>query len=305
MNTNLPASLTVRSCIELGAQQFRDANIFFGHGTDNADDEAFWLVFHALDLPFDAPDSTYDQVVEESKLTFIQQLFARRINERVPAAYLTGQGWFCGYSFAVNQHVLVPRSPIAELIVEYYQPWLAPSESSGALQVLDMCTGCGCIGIATALHMPNTQVDLSDISEEALLVASDNIARYNLSSRVTAIQSDIFSQLSNKQYDLIVTNPPYVDADDLASMPAEYHAEPAIALGSGIDGLDITRQLLQQAADYLAPQGVMIVEVGNSWENLEAAFPQVPFVWLEFASGGHGVFVVTREELLQYRQYFN
>lgn len=304
MNSPSLSPLTVRTCIEQGAQQFHDAGIFFGHGTDNANDEAFWLVFYALGLPFDAPESVYEKPLSSDELTTINGLFSRRITERVPAAYLTGEAWFCGYAFSVNEHVLVPRSPIAELIYGQYQPWLDDSSVESPIQILDMCTGCGCIGIATALALPDVVVDLSDISEQALTVASENIERHALQSRVTAIHSDLFTGLANKQYDLIVTNPPYVDARDLASMPAEYQAEPAIALGSGDDGLDITRQLLRQAADYLKPNGVMIVEVGNSWENLEAAYPQVPFVWLEFASGGHGVFVISRDELLEYRAQF-
>jgi ribosomal protein L3 glutamine methyltransferase len=294
---------TVQACIEYGAQQFDDADLFFGHGTDNAHDEAFWLVFFALSLPFDADEAVFSQSVSAEQWALIDALFLRRVSERVPAAYLTGEGWFCGYSFAVNEHVLVPRSPIAELIQYQFQPWLHTEPT----RILDMCTGCGCIGIATALSFaerPHLQVDISDISPDALSVASQNIARYQLNDRVTAVRSDVFSAMAGQQYDLIVTNPPYVDASDLAAMPAEYQAEPAIALGSGDDGLDITRRLLREAADYLSPEGIMIVEVGNSWENLEAAFPQVPFLWLEFESGGHGVFLIRRDELIQYQAEF-
>lgn len=296
--------VTVQACIEYGAQQFDRADLFFGHGTDNAQDEAFWLVFFALSLPFDADESVLTQAVSASQWESINHLFERRVTERVPAAYLTGEGWFCGYSFAVNEHVLVPRSPIAELIQQQYQPWLKAAPT----RILDMCTGCGCIGIATALWLsescPQLQVDISDISTQALAVANENIARYALADTVTAIHSDVFSGMAGKQYDLIVTNPPYVDAGDLATMPAEYQAEPAIALGSGDDGLDITRRLLREAAHYLSPEGIMIVEVGNSWENLEAAFPTVPFFWLAFESGGHGVFLIRRDELIQYQAEF-
>ncbi len=296
--------LTVRACIEHGAAQFHQAKLYFGHGTDNAEDEAFWLVFYVLSLPFDADESVFEQLFEQkvtpSQWAEIEALFLRRVTERVPAAYLTGEGWFCGYAFTVNEHVLVPRSPIAELIQQQFQPWLNQAPS----RVLDMCTGCGCIGIATALSLPNAQLDLSDISTQALAVAEQNIQRYDLAGRVTAIHSDVFSALAGQQYDLIVSNPPYVDANDLATMPAEYQAEPEIALGSGDDGLDITRRLLREAADYLTPQGLMIIEVGNSGENLESAFPSVPFLWLEFESGGHGVFLIRRDELLEYQADF-
>lgn len=291
---------TVRECIEYGTQQFLEAELFFGHGTDNAGDESFWLVFYALSLPFDADESVFERKITEQEWLGIQGLLARRVNERVPAAYLTGEAWFCGYSFQVNEHVLVPRSPIAELIQQQYQSWLASVKP----RILDLCTGCGCIGIATALSIPDAVVDLSDVSDQALIVAENNKQRYELGERVNTYRSDLFSALTGKKYDLIVTNPPYVDANDLAAMPAEYQAEPAIALGSGDDGLDITRRLLKEAANYLTPQGVMIVEVGNSGENLEEAFPKVPFLWLEFELGGHGVFLMTRDELIQYQAEF-
>lgn len=294
---------TVLACIESGAQRFTDADLFYGHGTDNAHDEAFWLVFFALSLPFDSDDSVFEQAVTETEWQTITLLFDRRVNERVPVAYLTGEGWFCGYPFTVNAHVLVPRSPIAELIQQSFQPWLSETPTT-PLRILDMCTGCGCIGIATALQFSEARVDLTDISTQAIQVAQDNVQRYDLASRVSVITSDVFAGLQGKQYDLIVTNPPYVDARDLASMPAEYHTEPAIALGSGDDGLDITRRLLREAADYLTPDGMMIVEVGNSWENLEAAFPSVPFLWIDFTKGGNGVFLIRRGELLQYHNEF-
>lgn len=294
---------TLAECIQCGAQQFEQADLFFGHGTDNAEDEALWLTFYALGLSFDSDESVLNGAITESQWQRVSALYARRINERVPAAYLTGEAWFCGYAFTVNEHVLVPRSPIAELIELHYQPWLSSSSHQSA-RILDMCTGCGCIGIATALYLPDAVVDLSDISTEALQVAQDNIQRYQVQDRVTAIQSDVFDGLAHRTYDLIVTNPPYVDKVDIDNMPAEYQAEPTIALGSGVDGLDITRRLLKEAAHYLNDNGVMIVEVGNSWENLEDAFPNVPFLWLEFASGGHGVFVISKQELIRYQAEF-
>jgi len=293
---------TIAEAIRYGAQQFTEAGVFFGHGTDNAEDEALWLVFYSLSLSFDCDESILQQPIHQDKWLSIKALFARRVSERIPAAYITGEAWFCGYPFEVNEHVLVPRSPIGELIEQQFQPWLMfDANNTPSPRVLDVCTGCGCIGIATALYMPNTRVDVSDISTEALVVARANVERYQLNDRVNVIESDLFSALPERSYDLIVTNPPYVDADDLAEMPAEFHAEPDIALGSGSDGLDITRRLLREAARYLTDDGILIVEVGNSWVNLEAAFPEVPFLWLAFESGGHGVFLMTRKELLQYQ----
>ena len=296
--------ITVQDCIAEGEQLFIEANLFFGHGTDNAADEAYWLVFFQLDLPWDSPASVMQQQVSTEQYQQIKQLFLRRVNERVPAAYLTGEAWFAGHPFTVNSDVLVPRSPIAELIHANYQPWLTVE----APRLLDLCTGSGCIGIASALHLPKAQVVLSDISTKALAVAQQNIARYALSERVQAVESDglnAFDPNSEEgQFDLIVSNPPYVDADDFASMPAEYHAEPELGLVSGADGLDFTRRLLREAADYLRPGGVLIVEVGNSWEALERAFPELPFLWLEFAEGGHGVFLMTRDELQRHRTLF-
>ncbi|MGS2717080.1 50S ribosomal protein L3 N(5)-glutamine methyltransferase [Eionea flava] len=303
---NTPPS-TIAECIDAGAIFFEQAQLFFGHGTDNAQDEALWLAFSALGLSFDVSAEVLNQPVSQAEWLRIESMYLRRVNERIPAAYIVGEAWFCGYVFTVNEHVLVPRSPIAELILSRYQPWLPvvdalPPQSS--LQVLDMCTGSGCIGIATALVFPDARVDLCDISTDALMVAEENIKRHQVSERVAVLESDVFDAIPEKPYDLIVANPPYVDKADIDSMPAEYQSEPAIALGSGDDGLDVTRRLLRQAATYLNDQGVLIVEVGNSWEHVETAFPQVPFMWLSFESGGHGVFVITRQELLDHAAAF-
>lgn len=302
---------TIAACIATGAALFEDAQLFFGHGTDNAEDEALWLTFYALDISFDADAEILNQAISDSAWQRVAALYHRRIKERIPAAYITGEAWFCGYVFSVNEHVLVPRSPIAELIEQYYQPWL-PAVDEASLKVLDMCTGSGCIGIATALAFPQARVDMCDISSDALSVAEENIERHGVGERVLLWESDVFDALpkpdkgmgSGRPYHLIIANPPYVDKADVANMPAEYQAEPAIALGSGDDGLDVTRRLLQQAAEYLTENGVMIVEVGNSWEHVEAAFPRVPFLWLSFESGGHGVFVITRQELLEHQAAF-
>lgn len=292
--------LTLRDYIRWGASRFNEAGLFFGHGTDNAWDEAVQLVMFAVHLPWDSNPEVLNARLCLDERKAILALFERRIFERIPAGHLIGEGYFAGLPFTINEHVLVPRSPIAELIEAEYQPWLRQEPQ----MVLDLCTGSGCIGIATALAFPYACVDLSDISSEAIAVAECNIERYELAERVRAVESDLFEGLTGQRYDLIVSNPPYVDAEDLAAMPAEYQNEPEIALGSGFDGLDFTRRLLSQAESFLTDDGVLIVEVGNSWVHLEEAFPRVPFTWLEFERGGHGVFMLTGEQLKQYRAEF-
>ncbi|MBB3059522.1 50S ribosomal protein L3 N(5)-glutamine methyltransferase [Microbulbifer rhizosphaerae] len=292
---------TVLDYIRWGTSRFNEAGLWFGHGTDNAWDEALLLVMHALHLPLDSkPEVLQARLTTEERREVIA-LLERRVDERLPAPYLTHEAWFCDIPFYVDSRVLVPRSPIGELIRGEFQPWL----QGEPLAVLDLCCGSGCIGIASAMAFSEARVDLSDISAEALEVAQININRHHLNQRVRAVQSDMFSGLEGCSYDLILCNPPYVDARDLAEMPAEYRAEPEIALGSGDDGLDFTRRLLREAVDHLQPEGLLVCEVGNSWEALEEAFPLVPFVWPELEQGGHGVFVIRREELLAYRKFFN
>lgn len=299
-----PCSL--RHVLEQGADNFEKAGVYFGHGTDNAWDEAVTLALHALKLSWDDPALEDPAGILERQLTgkqvrVVVDLFRRRISERLPAAYLTGKAIFAGLEFRVTTDVLIPRSPIAELIENGYSPWLPRAPET----VLDLCTGSGCIGIATALAFPEARVDLSDISRAALAVAEHNLLAFNLRDRVRALEGDLFSAVAGRRYDLIVCNPPYVDARDLAAMPAEYQAEPEIALGSGDDGLDFCRRLLREAPDYLTDEGCLIVEVGNSWEALEKAYPRVPFLWLDFARGGHGVFVLTAEDLERYGEEFH
>lgn len=285
---------SIRDFIRWGASRFGAERLYFGHGTDNAWDEAVQLVLHALHLPLQQSSRDWlDARLTEPEKQSIAQLFDRRISERLPAAYLTGEAWFAGLPFYVDSRVLVPRSPIAELIDAGFEPWLeAPPQ-----RVLDLCTGSGCIGIACAYLFPEAEVDLSDISLEALEVARTNIQRHELEQRVSIHCSDLFGALEARVYDLIVSNPPYVDARDLAAMPAEYHAEPELGLGSGDDGLAFTRRLLNEAATYLSEEGVLVVEVGNSQPALEAAFPELPFTWVEFERGGHGVFVLSARDL--------
>ena len=285
---------TLRDYIRWGASEFTRAKLYFGHGTDNAWDEAEQLVLHAINLT-----PPLDEEWLAARLTHVErarvvQNLRRRVDERIPAAYITGQAWFAGLPFIVDERVLVPRSPIGELIQQQFTPWLVNEPK----QILDLCTGSGCIGIACAYAFPDAEVQLSDISFDALEVAEENIQQHDLEERVFAMQSDLFTNLAGQKFDLIVSNPPYVDADDLASMPPEYHAEPEIGLGSGDDGLDFTRRLLREASNYLNDDGVLIVEVGNSWVALEETYPDVPFTWIEFARGGHGVFMLRKADLL-------
>lgn len=291
---------TLADWLRWGTSQLNKAGVFMGHGTDSASDEISHLAYHVMHLSLDNP-----LPIENCRLTKVERktlalLIQRRIEERLPVPYLTGEGWFCGLGFNVDSRVLVPRSPIGQLIEAEFSPWL---DECAPRRVLDLCTGSGCIGIATALTFPEAQVDLLDISVDALDVAVTNIARYELEERVRAVQSDLFENAEGR-FDLILSNPPYVDASDLASMPVEYHAEPALGLGSGVDGLDITRQILRQARQYLNDDGILIVEVGNSEVALQEAFPQVPFMWLEFEMGGNGVFMLTAEQLDEFADCF-
>lgn len=293
-------SVTVGDFIQWGADRFDAAGLFFGHGSDNPWDESLSLVLFSLSLPWDSDSKVLDRQLSDKEKQKISNLFDRRINEQIPAAYLTGEAWFAGFKFLVDSRVLVPRSPIAELIEAEFSPWLPDVPNN----ILDLCTGSGCIGIACAHYFPEANITLSDISVDALAVAEQNIVLHKLSGRVIAVESDLFGSLDKKTYDLIVSNPPYVDAEDLASMPKEYHHEPEIGLASGFDGLDFTRRLLRESVEHLSDNGVLIVEVGNSWEALEQAFPTVPFIWLEFERGGHGVFLLTAEELKAHSQEF-
>lgn len=284
---------TVRDFLRWTISRFNEHRLFFGHGTDNAWDEAVQLVMYALHLPADGDQRLLDaRLTGEEKRTLLTVL-EKRIVERLPTPYITGEAWFAGLPFYVDERVLIPRSPLAELIHQGFEPWLpAPPR-----RILDLCTGSGCIGIACAYAFAEADVVLSDISPDALDVADQNIARHEVGERVSAVESDLFAGLEGQRFDLIVSNPPYVDAEDFAALPQEYRHEPALALASGDDGLDFTRRLLTEAADHLTEQGILIVEVGNSWPALEAAYPALPFTWLEFEHGGHGVFLLSRADL--------
>ena len=292
--------LTVRDWIRWGSTEFSKADLFYGHGTDNPWDEAIQLVLWVTRMPWERLEHIVDTRLTGDEKQQLLDLYQQRIEQRLPAAYLTGTAYFAGLEFIVNRNVLVPRSPIAELIEQGFQPWLTEEP----LRILDLCTGSGCIGIACAVAFPGAMVDLSDISSEALEIATANVEKHELQDQVSVVQSDLFSRLDH-QYDLIVTNPPYVDAEDMKNLPQEFLVEPKLALESGDDGLDFTRRLLREAEEHLTENGLLVVEVGNSWLALEEAFPSVPFTWLELEQGGHGVFVMTKAQLCEFRADFH
>lgn len=293
---------TMVDLLRWATSRFNEHNVFFGHGTDNAWDEAVSLMLHTLYLPEQKDDTLLNaRLVEDEKLQFIA-LVQQRINERIPAAYLTNTARFAKLSFYVDQRVLVPRSPIAELIVKQFSPLI--TDAAQVHRVLDLCCGSACIAIACAYAFPNAEVDALDLSDDALEVAAINIDGHDLNDRVIPIKSNVFSGVEGQTYDLIVTNPPYVDAEDMANLPPEYGHEPQMGLGCGEDGLDIVRIILQQAADHLTDGGILVCEVGNSCIHVQNAFSDVPFTWLEFEYGGHGVFALTKTQLEQFQESF-
>lgn len=283
---------TPRDFMRWAVSQFHRAEVYFGHGTDNAWDEARYLVTHTLSLPWNVDDTWLDTRLLKSERKQLAQQLERRIEKRMPTAYLTGEAWFFGLPFKVDHRVLIPRSPIAELIENSFSPWLQVEPN----RILDLCCGSGCIGIACAYRYPEAEIVLGELSEDAIDVAQSNVQMHGLEEQVRVIQSDLFNNIQGR-FDLIVSNPPYVDAEDMASLPPEYKHEPQMALEAGDDGLDLVRRILKEAPHYLNDDGLLVVEVGNSWVNIEAAFPNVPFTWIEFERGGHGVFVLTRSEL--------
>lgn len=291
---------TLRDHIRWAVSRFHESELFFGHGTDNAWDEARQLVLGALHLPWEIADSYLDCRLEDDERDYLQGLLKQRIEDRVPTAYLLGEAWFCGMPFVVDERVLIPRSPIAELIGQHFEPWLPKTPA----RILDLCTGSGCIGIACAYAFPEAEVVLGDISFEALEVANQNIHRHDLEDRVYAVQGDGFAGLPKQRFDLIVSNPPYVDAEDFADMPVEYQHEPELGLACGEDGLNLVRRMLAEAADHLTEQGILIVEVGNSQVHVEALYPEVDFTWLDFEQGGHGVFLLAAAQCRQHQALF-
>jgi len=291
---------TLRDLIRWGMSRFNEAKLHFGHGMPEAQDEATYLALHALHLPHDLHGSYFDTRLTRAEREAVAALLLRRVQERKPAAYLTGEAWFAGLPFYVNEHVLVPRSPIAELIETRFAPWVEP-ENVG--RILDLCTGSGCIAVACVFAFPDAEVDASDLSREAVAVARRNLERHGLGGQVQLIESDLFDAI-DEGYDIIVSNPPYVDAADMAALPPEFRHEPAHALAAGDDGLDLVRRLLRDAARHLNPGGILVVEVGNSASALAEQFPEVPFTWIEFERGEGEVFLLTAEQLHEFHQLF-
>lgn len=289
---------TIKDYIRWTFSRFRKANLFYGHGTDNPWDEAVQLVMGALKLPLDFDRDMLDCALTYDEKKYILKLVQTRITKREPLPYLLGEAWFMGLPFKVTKDTLIPRSPIISLLESQFSPWL----KNYPLNILDMCTGTGCLGIAAALVFEDAEVDISDISEAALLVANENIQRHQVEDRVHVIHSDMFKSLAGKQYDLIICNPPYVDAEDFESAPAEFHNEPELALTSGEDGLNFTHEFLAQVAHYLQDDGILVYEVGNTEVALQAAYPHIPFMWVELEQGGNGVFILTKEQLSELLQ---
>ena len=300
METDLTQTSSTQSLAEALAsaeQQLAMSPAVYGHGTDNPWDEAVQLVLSACGLPANSGREVLDMELTAAQRSRVGELLERRISERIPLPYLLGKAWFAGLEFICDSRALVPRSPLGELILDEFRPWYSGPPPTA---ILDLCCGGGCIGIAAAVYQAQARVDLLDLDEAALALAAENIALHGLQERVTTLQSDLFTALGAQRYDVILANPPYVDAADLASMPAEFRHEPAAGLGSGSDGLMHTRRILAQAAAHLNEQGLLVVEVGNSWQALQQAYPDVPFSWLEFRNGGHGVFALTAAELQEY-----
>lgn len=285
---------TMGDFVRWGASRFNAAKLSFGHGTDNALDEAFHLVSFALHLPHQIPPYMIETRLTRTERHTVFELLQKRVDTRLPGPYLTHEAWFAGLSFYVDERVLVPRSPIAELIEARFEPWVDPERVEN---ILDLCTGSACIAIASALAFPFAAVDATDLSEDALEVARKNVARHHVEDQLNLVQGDLFQGLEGRRYDVIMSNPPYVDAEDMATLPKEFHHEPDFALAAGEDGLDIVRRILAQAGEYLNAEGILIVEVGNSAAALVEAYPDAPFTWLEFERGGSGVFLLTKAQI--------
>ena len=297
--TQLAKKLTLSDLINQIAEHFVQADLYYGHGTANAQDEAAWAVHHVLDLPFNLDAAAYAEFVSAKDYELIQDLVSQRIKTRKPMAYLTNKMWFADIEFYIDERALVPRSPLAELIQTEFAPWVDMSRVNTAL---DLCTGSGCIGLALAAYYPDVQVTCSDISKDALEVAEINRKSLDLETRVELVESDLYKGLGDSKFDLILSNPPYVAQAVVDGLPEEYQQEPDLGLASGEDGLKHVEVILKEAANHLTENGVLIVEVGLSEEALCHAHPQLAFIWLEFERGGEGVFMLTAKQLREYYQ---
>ena len=288
---------TFRDLLRFAVSRFNEAGLFFGHGSTNAYDEAAYLILHTLHLPPDQLEAFLDARLTSAEITQVLSILKRRTLEKIPAAYLTHEAWLGDFSFYVDKRVLIPRSFIAELLREQLAPWVA--DPAAIRSVLDLCTGSGCLAILLAHAFEKAKIDATDISNEALEVASKNVDDYGLEQRINLLQSDLFSALAGRRYDLIISNPPYVSAESMEALPEEYRHEPRNALASGEDGLEATQAILQEAANYLTEEGMLIVEIGHNRTALEEIFPQTPFTWLETSAGDGFVFMLKRDHLPQ------
>lgn len=286
--------MNITSIIKETAQQFNEAHLHYGHGTDNSFDEAVALVFHVLALPFDIDESELRRELSENEITKIESLVGERISTKKPLPYLTHIAYFAGLPFYVDERVIIPRSPFAELIERQFSPWI---KADSVNAILDLCAGSGCMAIAAAFSFSDAIVDAVELSREALEVAKINVEKHQVSDRVQLIRSDLFEVLPNKQYDIIMSNPPYVSGEEMAGLPQEYLHEPKQSLEAADEGLEIVLRIIKEAPNYLSDQGILVIEVGNSQEALEKRLPNVPFIWLEFESGGEGVFLLTADDL--------
>jgi len=298
----MTAGKTARDLIHQGAELFTRKGLTFAHGTDNAADEAAALVLHTLGIGYDQPESVLDQPLTSAQCASAWSLLEARASTRKPAAYLVNEAWFAGLSFYVDERVLVPRSPIAELIEAGFYPWIDPQRVN---RVLDLCTGSGCIAVAAALAFPDADIDAADISSDALDVARINIRRHAVEEQVNPVISDVFSGLAGRVYDVIVSNPPYVPVEEMQHLADEFRHEPELGLAAGFDGMDIVLRILQDAAQHLTDAGILVVEVGHYRDVLSALFPEVPFMWLDFEHGGEGVFLLDAGQLEACQESFN
>ncbi len=297
---NIKEFTNILDVLRWTATFFSHNDLYYGHGTDNSWDEAMNLVLSSLELPLDVDTNVLVAKLTPQEKSMLAERIKRRVNEKIPVAYIIKEAWFANYNFYVDERVIIPKSPIAELIEEEFRPWV---EHESVENILDLCTGSGCIAIATALAFPDAEIDATDLSEEALEIAKINVERHGVDN-VNLIKADVFNGVPKKKYDLIISNPPYVSAEEYADIPQEYTFEPKISLLAGQDGLDVVRKILNGAVDYLSETGVLIVEVGSSQYALEEAYPEVPFTWLHFDNGGEGVFMLNYEELREFAHKF-